>query len=41
MTFRPGNLPQKSEAEMAKVNQLVEENRKEYIQKMKLKKEEA
>ena len=26
---------------MAKVNQLVEENRKEYIQKMKLKKEEA
>jgi hypothetical protein len=31
MTFRPGNLPQKSESELAKVNQLVEENRKEYL----------
>ena len=27
MTYRPQNLPQKSEAELERVNQLVEENR--------------
>ena len=33
MAFRPGNLPPKSEEEQAKVAKLVEQNRKEYVQK--------
>lgn len=41
MSYRPNNLPKQSEAEIKKVNQLVEENRREYIQKQKQKKEEA
>jgi len=31
MSFRPGNLPPKSAEEQQKVNQLVEQNRHEYI----------
>ena len=33
MSFRPGNLPPKSEEEKSKVAKLVEQNRKEYAQK--------
>ena len=41
MSYRPNNLPKQSEAEIKKVNQLVEENRREYMLKQKQKKEEA
>lgn len=33
MSYRPNNLPKQSEAEIKKVNQLVEENRREYMLK--------
>ena len=39
MSYRPVNLPQKSEAEMTRVNQLVEENRQLYIKRQKEKKQ--
>ena len=39
MTYRPQNLPQKSEAEMMRVNQLVEENRAQYVQRQKEKRQ--
>jgi hypothetical protein len=35
MTFRPQNLPPKSEEEEAQHQRLVEENRKQYLQKMR------
>jgi len=40
MSFRPNNLPPKSLEEQKKVKQLVERNRKEYIQKQLKKKQE-
>lgn len=32
-SFRPENLPRKSEAEVARANQLVEENRRQYLER--------
>lgn len=35
MTFRPGNLPPKSDEEEKLHQKLVEDNRKQYLQKVK------
>lgn len=32
-SFRPENLPKKTDAEVARVNQLVEENRRQYLER--------
>ena len=40
-SYRPQNLPKKTEEETARVNALVEENRRQYMEKQRLKKEEA
>ena len=40
-SYRPQNLPKKSEEETARVNALVEENRRQYMEKQRQKKEEA
>ena len=33
MSYRPNNLPRQTDAEIQKVNKLVEENRREYMLK--------
>ena len=40
-SYRPENLPKKSEAEKLRANQLVEENRRQYMEKQRMKQEES